>query len=127
MDALHPRDALEATEANNVAVLYLRLSRVARFECESIAGHSAERSIYDSFTPSGLTNDREQHLEHSAFRILEEVLWVTTRVESATAESLNMAVQRYQRLAEREIQAQAQDRETNPIPVDPEDMEGPDV
>ena len=127
VDALHPRDALEVVEANNIAVLYLRLRRIARYECESIAGHSAERSIYDSFTSKGLSSDREEQVEYSAFNILEMVLYVSTRVEGATAKSLNMAAQRYQHLAGREIPTQATDRETNPIPAGPEEAEGPDV
>jgi hypothetical protein len=38
VDSLAPRDALEAVQASNIAMLYLRLFRLQRFEAEALSG-----------------------------------------------------------------------------------------
>lgn len=75
VEALTPRDALEHAEASRIAVYFLRLRRLDRFEAEALAGDTASRVIQGNmFTLQQNMGDPEVHAEESAALAIENTL-----------------------------------------------------
>lgn len=116
--ALAPRDALERAEARNIALMYLRLRRVARFEADSIGGAGApEPKVERAYSfPEELNDkviiDETWRQAESALRVLERILATSSRIESRSANTLNQSYRRYQALQTRNLVAP---NEPNPI------------
>jgi hypothetical protein len=99
VEALEPRDALEDAEANRVAVYFLRLRRLDRFEAEALAGDTASRVIHgDVSTPSQNTGNLEAHAEESAALAIEHTLERASRIDSRIARGLERALIVYYQL-----------------------------
>lgn len=102
VDALKPRDALEHAEANRIAVYFLRLRRLDRFEAEALAGDTASRVIKgDFYTQAENTGDPEVHAEDSAALAIERTLERASRIDSRIARGLERALIVYYQLRER--------------------------
>jgi hypothetical protein len=101
--ALAPRDALEAEQAQRIAIGYLRLRRVSRFEAESLGADApADETPWERL---------DEFVDHSlaarsaagAARALRGTLETVTRVEARTANGLDRALLVYARLQLREL------------------------
>jgi len=102
VDALNPRDVLEHAEANRIAVYFLRLRRLDRFEAEALAGDTASRVIEDGiFTSSQNMGDPEVRAEESAALAIEHTLERASRIDSRIARGLERALIVYYQLRER--------------------------
>jgi hypothetical protein len=101
--SLAPRDALEAEQAQRIAVCYLRLRRVSRFEAESLGADAPEHET--------LWRQSQKFVDHSlagrsadgAAHALKGTLELVTRVEARTSHGLDRALLIYAQLQRREL------------------------
>ena len=105
VEALAPRDHLEYVEALNIAAAYLRLRRLELLEIESLGGaglkapHLAISAMLES---DDIVDDDERRASH-ARTMLEQVLTVSSRIESRNTISLDRALRRYDNLRKRDL------------------------
>jgi hypothetical protein len=113
MSALDPRDELEREEAGGIAMIYLRLRRISRFEALSMNGVEGRprRDIedyeyvingYDSIEQAHRIKD-EEALIFGSEGLLEGALTTASRVDAQNSRSLDRAMRRYYLLRSRTI------------------------
>jgi len=101
--SLDPRDGLEAEEAQNIALGYLRLKRIGRLEAESIAGAAPSWIHLADLAVDPIVGDSpEARRETSALEVLERILSISSRIESLSSASLDRSLARYRSLRERD-------------------------
>lgn len=101
VDALDPRDGLEEAQAERIAVYYLQLRRLNRFEAEALVAATADVS-----PESKLLHDIEgrsrspadEALAESALKALDGVLERASRIDSRLGRYLEQALVIYYQL-----------------------------
>jgi hypothetical protein len=121
IDALAPRDVLEREQAHRVAMSYLRLRRVGRFEAQALAVDGAEPGEEEVLilAMGGMDTSAEGQLERAAVRALQRTMERVTTIESRTSQSLDRSLLLYSKLQERTLDSDAiegssSNNETNP-------------
>jgi hypothetical protein len=101
--SLAPRDALEAELAQRIAICFLRLRRVSRFEAQSLGAHAPEHEDTLLAGNPFVDHSTEARSAAGAARALEETLDVVTRVEARTSHGLDRALLMYANLQRRDL------------------------
>jgi hypothetical protein len=121
IDALAPRDVLEREQAHRVAMSYLRLRRVGRFEAHALAVDGADLGEEQVLllAMSGMDTSAEGQEERAAVRALQQTMERVTTIEARTSQSLDRSLLIYSKLQERTldsdaIEASTSNSETNP-------------
>jgi hypothetical protein len=101
--ALAPRDALEEEQARRIAIGYLRLRRISRFEAESLGADAPEdESFWEQFDTFADHSPAARSATGAA-RALRGTLELVTRVEARTSTGLDRALVIYAQLQQREL------------------------
>ena len=110
--ALAPRDALEAEQAQRIAVCCLRLRRVSRFEAVSLGADAPEHEDFWEQLNEFADHSREGRSAAGARRALNGTLELVTRVEARTSHGLDRALLIYAQLQRRELAERGPDART---------------
>ena len=103
VESLAPRDALEAEQAQRIAVGYLRLRRVSRFEAESLGADAPEHETLLEELDDSVDHSRAGRSAAGAARALKGTLERVTRVEARTSHGLDRALLIYAQLQLRNL------------------------
>ncbi len=109
--ALAPRDALEAEQAQRIAICYLRLRRVSRFEAVSLGADALEHKDPWEQSQEFVERSIQRQSAAGAARALEGTLELATRVEARTSHGLDRALLIYAQLQRRELTERGADRD----------------
>jgi hypothetical protein len=107
--SLAPRDALEAEQAQRIAVCYLRLRRVSRFEAESLGADAPEDEPFLERLNEFVDHSPAARSAAGARRALNGTLELATRVEARTSHGLDRALLIYAQLQRRELSERGPD------------------
>jgi hypothetical protein len=94
VEALAPRDAVEQVQASRIAMSFLRLRRVSRYEAAAL-GDDGEPFAADDYSPGSSPGD--------GARAMLATLAGVTMIEARTSQGLDRALLMYERLKQRPL------------------------
>jgi hypothetical protein len=103
VESLAPRDALEVEQAQRIAICFLRLRRVSRYEAESLGADASEDEHFLEQLNDFADHSREGRSAAGARRALNGTLERVTRIEARTSHGLDRALLIYAQLQRREL------------------------
>jgi hypothetical protein len=101
--SLAPRDALEVELAQRIAIGFLRLRRVSRFEAQSLGANAPEEENFLAADDPFVDHSPEARSAAGAARALKYTLDVVTRIEARTSHGLDRALLMYANLQRRDL------------------------